>query len=429
MLSYVVGWTVLPGSLCWSALHGAANLGRTDSIQVLLENGADINLRTSENETALHIATHSTDPGTLETVECLIENNAFLDARNVAGETAIFWACRNAELGKAALLINSDCALTIKNHAGKSLLHYAAEPSARADGAFRSLFAELVQRGLDPHEPYDGWTPVQMAMMGGGYSSLLLNGDYGIEGVTHFAWGASWHGKAEAWVADPFRLYRRRIPLEHIKSMVSRQSPEQISALYWAASLDCEVAVRNLLDLGVDPDSECGPLGTCLMVACEQGSLGVVKILVRSGAKISYHGVGGTVSAISMSGTFRNIVDWLLVGRHVEQPRLQSGRDAYFSSSDDSSMLLPWSGIGRRVMRGAEWTRRSGESWITFLSRVHQLKRELRGKVVPIGSFVDAEESAVEWRFEKETPHAVHVQMDLKQATEDVQVSAPILIN
>ena len=177
MASYVVNWVDTPGSDCWSALHEAASLGRADVIQVLLDNGADINLRTSENETALQIATYSTEPGTLEAVECLIENNAFLDARNVAGETAIFWACWTVDLGKATLLINSNCALTIKNHAGKSLLHYAADPSARADSALRSLFPELVRRGLDPHELYDGWTPVQMAMMGGGYSSLLLNGD------------------------------------------------------------------------------------------------------------------------------------------------------------------------------------------------------------------------------------------------------------
>ncbi|MBE3049139.1 hypothetical protein IMZ48_42905 [Candidatus Bathyarchaeota archaeon] len=64
------------------------------------------------------------------------------------------------------------------------------------------------------------------------------------------------------------------------------------------------MALQTLLNLGVDPDSEGGPAGTGLMVACEQGHLQSVKILVLAGARISYHGNHGEVSAVTVAGTF-----------------------------------------------------------------------------------------------------------------------------
>ena len=66
-------------------------------------------------------------------------------------------------------------------------------------------------------------------------------------------------------------------------------------------------------------------------------------------------------------------------------------------------------------MRGGEWTRWYGESWIDFLSRIYCLGREMRGKVMSMSISMAVGEVSVDWWFEKETSRTVYVRMNLKR--------------
>ena len=406
----------IPAQCSGTMLHEAADLGAANAVRTLLKHGADVDARDYFNKTALHAATFSKRHRALESMEWLIKHNTFVDAQTVIGETPIFWACKNASPRKAFLLMNSGCVLNSNDNSRMSLLHAVAEQPGNTG---RELFPELVRRGLDIHKLWDKRTPVQKAMMLFQYASLMLNGDYGVESMTRFIWRTSEFAPLYvSWVGHPFRLYRRRIPLENLKTLVSRSDPDEVSALYFAARLDCEVSLINLLDFGIDPDSEGGLAGTPLMAACEQGSLRAVKILVRAGASIRYQSDCGEVSAVTRAGCCQKIVNWLLVGRFVDQRRLESKGGKSLDDGEDIAELHPWGGIARKMMRGVEWSRQFNESWMAFLVRIHRLRRDMRGKIVPISTSVPAGEIPVDWCFEKDNPQKVHVQLDLKPAKE-----------
>lgn len=390
-------------------LHEAAHFGNEEAVRVLVDNGADINARGYLYESPLHTAALSKFPGTFKVMKYLVERGAFLDVEDSAGRTPLFAACVNQNLAKANLLIDSNCGLAHKAHDGNGVFQEIVATAHSA--ALRGLFPELCRRGLDPHEPHNKETPIHRAMTIREYASLLLNSDYGVESLTWFVWRPRSQNALHTWVGDVFRLYRRRIPLENLRAMASRSDPDEISALYWAASVGCEVGVRNMVELGVDLDAQGGPMGTALIIASQQGHLEVVKILVRAGASISYRGDGGIISAIRAAAHFQSVVDWLLVNRFVEQERLQSTGDI---SPAETTEIHPWSGFQRRMMQGAEWTRWYEESWVGFLGRINKLKRDMRGKIVPIPISVEPGEVSVNWVFEKETSRAVHVQMNLK---------------
>lgn len=58
----------------FSLLHRAAQIGNTDICQLLINNGADVNMRSSKGwYTPLHVALAN---GYIETAACLIDNNA-----------------------------------------------------------------------------------------------------------------------------------------------------------------------------------------------------------------------------------------------------------------------------------------------------------------------------------------------------------------
>jgi hypothetical protein len=69
-----------------TALHQAANSGRTEAIELLVERGADVNAVTSEGRTALHLAARS---GRVEVLKLLIEKGADLTVADANGDTPL----------------------------------------------------------------------------------------------------------------------------------------------------------------------------------------------------------------------------------------------------------------------------------------------------------------------------------------------------
>ena len=65
--------------LSWAALHG-----HTDAVDLLLELGADVNVRNQDGATALHLAAFL---GRAKTVDLLLNRGADVNARNHSGDT------------------------------------------------------------------------------------------------------------------------------------------------------------------------------------------------------------------------------------------------------------------------------------------------------------------------------------------------------
>jgi hypothetical protein len=145
------------------------------------------------------------------------------------------------------------------------------------------------------------------------------------------------------------------------------------------------VAVTNLLGLGASLEFEGCPSGSALMAACSAGRLETVRLLVRRGASISYYGPNGFRSAVDVSRRNKAIVDWLLVGRFTDQKKISV--PAVPGSSTDEFDAQPWSGpVKAELVISGPLQRRAHESAKKYWFRLMAIKRNWRGKVVPVES-------------------------------------------
>ena len=107
-----------------SALHLAASEGNTETVQLLLEKGADINMKDKDENTALHLAAGY---GQTETVQLLLEKGAKINEMNDEGLTALHLAASQGHTSIVKKLLNHrDADINIKGgNDGSTPLHLA----------------------------------------------------------------------------------------------------------------------------------------------------------------------------------------------------------------------------------------------------------------------------------------------------------------
>ena len=127
------------------------------------------------------------------------------------------------------------------------------------------------------------------------------------------------------WVDRDIRLLRRlarKLPAGRVQNFVDYRSTNYGTPLYNAAVGGQLEIVKFLVGLDAGLDVEGGRYGTALMAASEYGRFSIVKFLVRRGADIMCDSSVGQNNAILRARLYPQIVRWLLVERHTEQPKL-----------------------------------------------------------------------------------------------------------
>ncbi|KAJ3499541.1 hypothetical protein NLG97_g247 [Lecanicillium saksenae] len=122
-----------------TALTHAAWLGAEDMVSLLLEHGANINLRDRDDRTALHWATEGTYAGL---VEILLDHGAEIDIR-VNGWTPLLLAGRKWDGLAAQILSRRGADLNAQDFHGRSVLHWFTIHGCRDTVSF------LLQSGAD----------------------------------------------------------------------------------------------------------------------------------------------------------------------------------------------------------------------------------------------------------------------------------------
>lgn len=105
-------------------LWSAARKNRTKMIFLLIELGADVNLRDSDGETALSIAVIF---GNYESAKILIDHGANVNAINDYNSCVLLGAVNNNRVEMTKLLLGHGADTSIKNFEGKTPLMYAKE--------------------------------------------------------------------------------------------------------------------------------------------------------------------------------------------------------------------------------------------------------------------------------------------------------------
>ncbi|XP_063412561.1 death-associated protein kinase dapk-1-like [Mytilus trossulus] len=137
-----------------TALHSAACTGNTESVQLLIANGIEINVQNKDGSTALHKAACT---GNTESVQLLIANGIEINVQNKDGSTALHSAASTGNTESVQLLIDNGIEINFQNKAGNTVLHVAAEQDPE-------MVKSLINNNSDPNIPNDhGKRPIEVA--------------------------------------------------------------------------------------------------------------------------------------------------------------------------------------------------------------------------------------------------------------------------
>ena len=146
------------GGLECTALNLACLFGHDRLAELLLENGADINLADSRGYTALH---HAVVKGHLNVVQLLLKRESRLETRSHRRVSALSLAICNNHLDIARALVHAGADVNFINHRGKTPLHLAVS------GNHANLTIDLLQHGADVNAPNSkGRAPLYLAIEG-----------------------------------------------------------------------------------------------------------------------------------------------------------------------------------------------------------------------------------------------------------------------
>ncbi|GAW24092.1 hypothetical protein ANO14919_136720 [Xylariales sp. No.14919] len=360
-------------------LHSASYYQQSPSVvDVLLNAGADVDLLSRFNLTAIQFAT---DPRIIDRLVAAGAKSGWIDSTS--------WACA----------VNRMTNSTFSGH----LLQLLAE-QVRRHWATRTRNLPGPIREMGMHHVYS-LHPKALC--------LFLQHDIDLNLIDHsertFIHSALYHHQATSyllsvpqivdcrpfpwhaigvelhrlpWINEHWRFFKRRIPFKNFQNIMNLHPEKGISPLCQAAAIDSLDVIDHCLEVGAEIDFDGSSYGSALMAACANCRLKAVKHLVRRGASIVYHGEFGLMSAIEMANGHKKIIAWLLVGQFTEQIKLE------YRDADDPNNTAPirhWSGIQQKPMRLIGYNERQPhQSLKDYIFKLAEIRDDMRGKALPL---------------------------------------------
>lgn len=146
-----------------TALMFASEKGHLPIVQFLISrNDPTINEKNGKDLTALMKASKG---GHFEIVGQLSANHAIIDSKDTSGATALFWAAQNGHLPVIECLLNNKAKVNEKNNSNNTALHRACSPSILFSNATAAEMIKVLiaNNASETIENSDGKTPFQLA--------------------------------------------------------------------------------------------------------------------------------------------------------------------------------------------------------------------------------------------------------------------------
>jgi ankyrin repeat protein len=222
----------------WTPLLLATGHGQLRVMQLLIQRGANASPANISGDTALHVAAWG---GQEQAAAFLLGQGAQSTNKNV-GTTPFMLACERRHLGVARLLLQrlGKQELQATDNGGQTALHVAASCGNE------EIISFLLGQGAQANsKDEDGATPLMMAC------------EEGQTGVV-------------------------KVLLQHVGPEALQETNEHgLTALHYAAMWGHEATVTFLLGEGAQANSKDKVGTTSFMMACEEGHMGVVKVLLQ----------------------------------------------------------------------------------------------------------------------------------------------------
>ena len=276
-----------PVATAHETLLSAVTNGKADVVKSLLAEGANINERDSDGNTALMIASEGTAylPHNLPMVQILIDARASLEAQDTRGRAALHRAAAEGRTNVVGLLLNSGALVNPRNHDGATPLFYAVQFGKMP--VVQLLIAHHAQVDL---ADVSGTTPLMIASEGTAY---LPNGTPMVEALltagarvdTLDARGRSALHRASA---EP-KPDAVRLLLDH-KAKPNLRANDGSTPLIQAVTLSRPAIAQVLISHGADVNLADSNGATPLMIAAETSAYikdptHFIKLLLEHGAK------------------------------------------------------------------------------------------------------------------------------------------------
>jgi len=258
-------------------LHQIIALGYLDILNILLEGGAEVNLKYLDGATPLHIASRT---GHAEIVQMLLEKGARFD-KTYKGDTPLHMAVEKDYEHIVNILLNKviNIDVNLANGQGETPLHIAAK------NGNLNLVKIFLNRGAKADTVNnDRLTPLYHSLRQGHLEifKLILESSFKIN-----------FGNSKDWFT-PLHLASEQGYLEAIKLLLNKgASTDEISygnitPLHLAVKHNNLEAVKLLLKAGANINKNYGTgTKTPLCIASEFGHVEIVKFLLNTGAKIN----------------------------------------------------------------------------------------------------------------------------------------------
>ncbi|XP_013382005.1 serine/threonine-protein phosphatase 6 regulatory ankyrin repeat subunit A-like [Lingula anatina] len=286
------------GAVC---LHAAAKRGHTAVVRSLLQKGAQVDARTKDNYTALHIAVEACRPLVVQT---LLGFGAQVELKGgLAQETPLHIAARTSEGEKCAeMLIKSGANVNSIQENGETAMHIAARY-----GLIKMVIA-LLEEGGDPcWQSKLGETPLHVSVRHCHWDvadellrfvatekshidAVMLVNQQNTEGETCVHYAAEitknmCHREFED--VDVIKLMLEYNGDTNTQTRMTHETPLHYCSRAGNEDILLEM-VRHLgpnrVQLAVNKQAKNG--WSPLLVACEQGHLDIVKILMQNHARV-----------------------------------------------------------------------------------------------------------------------------------------------
>ena len=238
-------------------LSYAAGRGHEVVVRLLLEKGAELELKDWDSRTPLSWAAES---GHEAVVQLLLEKGAELESKDGGGQTPLSWAAKNGHKAVVRLLLEKGAELEPKGgRYGQTPLSWAAVNGHKA------VVRLLLKKGAE------------LESKGGRYSQTPLS-----------------------WAARNGHEAVVQLLLKKGAELESKDGGYNQTPLSWAARNGHEAVVRLLLEKGAELESKGGGYGkTPLSWAAWNGHEAVVRLLVEKGAELESKDSGGLTTAVS----------------------------------------------------------------------------------------------------------------------------------
>lgn len=372
-----------------TALHCAAAIDDVKTAELLINNGADIKLRDGGGYTALHRAAFR---GSIKVCELLLEHGSDLEPLAHELQTPLMEACHYGQFDMVKLLLDHGDPSVKCNLFGENILALTLKGQGRYISRL-NIWDLLLRRDISIYEEdINGICPTHHMLTNPDiYLRIFLRNSLSVLRILDIECHSPWLG---VWVRESkklncitkcYRLIHRFLGQEQPLRLPNSITTGRTSVFYLAASRGHVSAIDDFLAIGVDLELECCEEGTALMIASTNGQLDAVKYLVRKEAKLCYfsHGSGRHKSAFGAASTqgHEEVLHWLLVGRHVEQPKIE--HNALDDPGQAGTQTGKWSGIQQvRLPLKWEWRQRREESMFEYALRRQEVISEFKGEVI-----------------------------------------------